>query len=101
MSGYTGIRQHPHIMSFCEEPKFAPVQNRIALINKIEMQAKEQSDLWNYSARVQVNHSRGVKPLHERIIEAKLGNSRLSTREEKNHREPSDEYRKASDSKAT
>lgn len=77
------------------------MQNRIALINKIESQAREQSEFWNYSARVQVNQSRGVKPLHERIIEAKLGNSRSSTREEKNDRRYNDELRKGSDSKAT
>lgn len=47
-------------------------RNRIDLINRIEMQAKEDSQLWNQN----VTNKRNTKPLHERLIEAKLSGSR-------------------------
>lgn len=41
------------------------------------MQAKEDSQLWNQNVK-NITSKRNTKPLHERLIEAKLSGSRSS-----------------------
>jgi hypothetical protein len=59
-------------------------RNRIDLINKIEMNAIEESQLWDNKVKINVSNKRNSKPLHERLIEAKLTGSRSSYTEKSN-----------------